>query len=81
MQVVWQLLVDTLASIGRHVGSDDQVNIRQQEEDGHWEGCTDPRVPVGILGAPVQVDIDQAARDKDVDDRERVRDQARRLIR
>ena len=74
VDVVRQGLVDALAVGGWHKGREDEVDVAEAEEGGDGEGGLDGRVPV--VGFAVAVEVDEAACDKNVDDGERVRDEA-----
>lgn len=69
MQVVWQLLVDALAGRWGNVWCDGEVDVGEEEEDGHGESGVDRRCPVGEFTAGFgEVDVDETAGDEDVDD-------------
>ncbi len=74
VDVVGQGVVDALALLGRDEGGDDEVDVAEKEEDGDGEGRLERGVPVP-RGA-VAVEVDEGAGDEDVDDGERVRDEA-----
>lgn len=76
MQVVGELVVDTLTGGGGHVGCDDEVALGEKEEDGDGESGADAGVPVGEARFAGEVDPDEAGGDEDVDDGEGVGDEA-----
>ena len=59
---------------GRDPGGNDEVDVGEKEEDDNGEGRGEWRVPVP--GLAVQVEVDETAGDEDVDDGERVGDDA-----
>lgn len=74
VQPVRQRLVDAVAIGRRHEGRNSQVDVAEQEENGDRERGFDRRVP--LPRCPVEVEMDQGTSDEDVDDGERVRDDA-----
>lgn len=70
---VWQVLVDILTWGRLDERRNDEVYVAEEEEDGDWKCSFDWRVPVSFF--PVEVEIDEAASDKGVDNGERVRDE------
>lgn len=77
MQVVRKVLVYILTLIWGHVGRNHQVNVRHEEEGGHREGRANSGTPVGELDALIEIDVDEAQGDENIDNRQRVRDQAK----
>lgn len=79
MQVIGQTLIDVLARGRRHKGRDDEVDVRQKEEDYHGDGGAErwcPRRWLAVGGEGVEVEVQEAGCYEDVDDGERVRDYA-----
>jgi hypothetical protein len=74
VDVVWQGFVDALVVSGGYKGRDDKVDVAEAEEGGDRDGGLEGRVPV--VGFAVAVEVDEGASDKDVDDGERVGDEA-----
>lgn len=78
MDPVWQALVYTLPILGGHKRSHDQVYVAEEEKDDHGEGCLEGRIPVSCR--PVAVQVNQPARDKRVDDGQRVRNEVEHKV-
>jgi len=75
VQVVRDVLVDALSGVGRHERRHDEVHVAEQEEhDDGQRGAERRRPRRPVRRARVQVQVQQRARDEDVDDRQRVRD-------
>lgn len=75
VQVIWDILVDALSLIRRHERRDNEVDIRQQEEDDDRQRGAEGRRPGGsVRGGGVKVQVHKGASDEDVDDGEGVRD-------
>lgn len=70
VSVVRHALVDILVSLWWSIGSEDEEQVTEEEEYDDGEGGLDGRVPVP--GFAVDVEVDETAGDKGVDDRERV---------
>ena len=74
MDIVGHALVDVLA-VGRgDEGSDDKVDVAEHEEDGDGQSSLDRGVPVVV--SAVEVEMDETASDKGVDNGKRVRNEA-----
>lgn len=74
VDIVGHALVDVLA-VGRgDEGSDDKVDVAEHEEDGDGQSSLDRGVPVVV--SAVEVEMDETASDKGVDNGKRVRNEA-----
>ena len=76
VQVVGQLVVDTLASAGWDIGSHHQVDVGQTEEDGDGQRRPDAGSPVREVLRLGHVDVDESTGHEDVDDGQWVGDEA-----
>ena len=73
VKVVRQVFVDVLVGgVWRDVRRDGEVDVAEQEEDGHGERRLDRRVPVVLVA--VEVEVDEAPGYEDVHDGEWVGD-------
>ena len=75
---VRQIVVDVLALVRWAEGSNHEVDVAEEEEDDDRECCIDWGVPVAAL--PVEVKVDHTCSNESVDNSERVRDQAIRVV-
>jgi hypothetical protein len=76
------MLVDILAIGRRNKGSDDKVNVGEEEEDGDGESGFEgwcPLLWVAMDGEGVEVEVDEGAGYEDVDNGQGVRNYTGRL--
>lgn len=50
VQVIRDIFVDALSLIRRHERRDNEVDVREQEEDNHRQCCAEGRRPGGSVG-------------------------------
>ena len=76
VKVVRQSFVDAVTVTRRDERCDDEVDVAEEEEDGDRQGCLDRGIPVVLL--LVEVEPGQTGSDKDIDDGQRVGNDARK---
>lgn len=74
MSPVGHALVDALAVLGRGVGSKNEEQVTDEEENDNRESGFDRRVPAP--GRSVEVKVDETNGDKGVDNGKGIRDEA-----
>lgn len=79
VQPVWQALVDRSVLLGCDEGSDDEVEVGEEEKCRDREGSLELGAPLlrdAVLSVRLEVEVDEASGDKGVDDSEGIGDEA-----